>query len=86
MIEYKRGIRDKTLTSERMTWTSRCGQSRVQECKNSYSNRTFYYALVLDKYGQFRMLEHMKTYRTRKAAEKAIEKFLRPKKVKKGRK
>ena len=54
-----------------MTWTSRCGQYQVQECKNRYEKRTIYYALILVN-GKFQMLEHMKTFRTRKAAERAL--------------
>lgn len=70
-IEFKRGRRDETITSDRMTWTSRCGQYQVQECKNRYEKRTVYYALILQN-GKFHMLEHLKTFRTRKAAERAL--------------
>lgn len=61
-----------------MTWTSRCGQYQVQECKNQYEKRTIYYALILVN-EKWTMLQHMKTYRTRKAAEKAVLKHLKEK-------
>ena len=61
-----------------MTWTSRCGQYRVQQCNNHFEHMTRYYALILKPTG-FQMLVHMKTYRTRKAAERALDTHLNPK-------
>lgn len=70
-IPYKRGKRDTTATSERMTWESRCGRFRVQESKGLFDKVTRYYALIL-KEEEWRMLEHLHSYRTRRAAEKAL--------------
>lgn len=72
MVEYKRGKKDRTWISTRVTWESKCGRYRVAEHRSTLggSVRITYYALV-----DGQMLEHMRTYRTRKAAEKAIEKY-----------
>jgi len=71
MIEYKRGRRDETTTAHRMTWESRCGRFKVQECTSKLDGIKRYYALV-----DGRMLEHMKTYKTRKTAERALQNTL----------
>ena len=83
IIEYKRGRRDTTSTAERMTWESRCGKYRVQQCKSSLDGVKRYYALVNTENG-FRMLEHMKTYRTRKAAERALSASVKAQPLKRG--
>lgn len=54
-----------------MTWESRCGNYRVQKSDNRYEKRTRYYALIKQN-EVWSMVEHMKTYRTRKAAERAL--------------
>ena len=78
-IEYKRGKRDTTTTAQRMTWESRCGKYKVQECKSLLDGIKRYYALV-----DGRMLEHMKTYKTRKAAERALSASVQVKPSKRG--
>jgi hypothetical protein len=78
MIEYKRGRKHETDVSEWMTWESRCGTYRVQECIPKYGRRKRYYALVNDG-ERFVMLEHMKTYKTRLAAERAVKQHMKGK-------
>jgi hypothetical protein len=75
-IEYKRGRRANTDTAVRMIYDSKCGQYSVEKHISRYCNptRTRWYAMKKQG-GKFRMLVHMRTYRTRRAAERAIEKF-----------
>ncbi|MHC4121464.1 MAG: hypothetical protein ACYSWO_28665 [Planctomycetota bacterium] len=75
-IEYKRGRRANTSTAIRMVYESRCGQYKVEKHTEQYGGgaRTRWYALV-KRDDVFRMIQHMKTYRTRRAAEKVIAKW-----------
>jgi len=43
----------------------------VEKCENLYDGITRYYALIPSATG-WKMLHHMKIYRTRKAAEQAL--------------
>lgn len=78
MVEYKRARKDTTILADRKTWDSRCGLWRLQEFTNHSDGISRYYALMNTDNG-WRMLDHMKTYKTRRASERAIEEYLRGK-------
>lgn len=75
-IEFKRGKRKNTEVSDRMVYESWCGRWKLEHFKCRFSGRVFWQALWYgDHYGQvyWANIVHMKTYRTRKAAERACE-------------
>lgn len=75
-IEFKRGKRKDTEVSERMVYESWCGRWKLERFHCRFSGRKFWQALWLgDHYGKkyWANIVHMKTYRTRAAAERACE-------------
>lgn len=79
-MEFKRGKQKNTDVAKRMIYESRCGLWKMEKHDCLFQKRTVWYALYYaDHYGQkyWSMLVHMKTYRTRNAAEQAMEKYRR---------
>lgn len=77
-IEFKRGHRADTFTSQRMVYPSRCGRFKLEKMTCRFDYRTRWYALhFMDEPGRvfWHMIVHMKTYRTRNAAIRAMEKY-----------
>jgi len=71
MIEYKRGRRKDTIVSERMVFPSRCGRYRIERCDCKFDEFVRWYAVAGEK---LLLTKRQKPFRTRKAAEKAINK------------
>jgi len=77
MIEYMRGRRKDTIISERMVFPSRCGRYRIERCDCKYDEFVRWYAIAGEK---LLLTKRGRPYRTRKAAERVIEKHVRNKK------
>lgn len=72
MIEFKRGRRGPSEVAEQMVWPSKCGRFKLERHVGIFEDRTRWYALYHTDI--WRMLIHCRTYRTRNAAVKALEK------------
>ena len=77
-IEFMRGRRANTEILERMIYPSRCGRFKLEKLLCLLDGRTRWYAM--HKYAEkirthWHMLVHMKTYRTRNAALRVMEKY-----------
>ncbi len=78
-IEFKRGHRSNTTSADRMVYPSRCGRFKLEKMTCRYDGVTRWYAMHLkdDLPGRvyWHMIEHMRTYKTRNAATREMEKF-----------
>lgn len=76
-IEFKRGRRADTTCAERMVYMSRCGRYKLERCRSLFGKKiTRWYAMHFrEDLDIWDMAVFMKTYRTRKAATKALEKI-----------
>ena len=77
-IELMRGRRENTPVTSRMVYPSRCKRFKLEKHDCLLDGRTRWYAMHL--YDEpirnfWHMVPHMKTYRTRNAALRALEKF-----------
>lgn len=75
MIEYMRGRRNDTIVSERMVFPSRCGRYRIERCDCKFDEFVRWYAVYANN--KLLLTKRAKPFRTRKAAERAIEKHAR---------
>ena len=75
-IEYKRGRRADGDMAKRMVYTSRCGNYKVERMESRFQDRVVWYALQLQTGGYFDIMRRERPFRTRKAAEKHIQKYV----------
>ena len=77
-IEFMRGRREDTEVADRMTYPSRCGRFKLEKHICLLEGRTRWFALHFkNEPGKvwWHMIVHMRTYRTKNAAIKVMEKF-----------
>lgn len=77
-IEYMRGRSANTQVAKRMVYPSKCGRFKLEKHLCLLDGRTRWYALHKwnEKLRDFwHMIEQIKTYRTRPAAERELERF-----------
>lgn len=77
MIEFKRGQRKDTETSERMVYPSKCLRYKIEKHTCKYDHRVRWLALYRSEYGWWRIVKTKtgKAFRTRRAAIRALEKL-----------